>query len=72
MGGEPILAIAASESLSVRRVQQIIREKLNRRDANPRRRLCSYATPAFARETGLSRKQALESRKNCAKAHLSP
>jgi hypothetical protein len=35
MGGESIRAIAASESLSVRRVQQIVREQLDRRDANP-------------------------------------
>ena len=35
MGGESIRAIAASETLSVRRVQQIVRERLDRRDANP-------------------------------------
>jgi len=35
MGGESIRAIAASETLSVRRVQQIVREQLDRRDANP-------------------------------------
>ena len=35
MAGESIRAIAASESLSVRRVQQIVREQLDRRDANP-------------------------------------
>ena len=35
MGGELIRAIAASETLSVRRVQQIVREQLDRRDFNP-------------------------------------
>src|SRR5271154_4988609 len=35
MAGESIRAIAASETLSVRRVQQIIRDELDRRDANP-------------------------------------
>ena len=35
MGGESIRAIAASENLSVRRVQQIVRQELDRRDANP-------------------------------------
>jgi hypothetical protein len=35
MGGESIRAVAASENLSVRRVQQIVREQLDRRDANP-------------------------------------
>ena len=35
MGGESIRAIAASETLSVRRVQQIVRQELERRDANP-------------------------------------
>ena len=35
MGGDSIRAIAASETLSVRRVQQIVREQLDRRDANP-------------------------------------
>ena len=35
MGGDAIRAIAASEALSVRRVQQIVREQLERRDANP-------------------------------------
>ena len=35
MAGESIRAIAASETLSVRRVQQIVREQLDRRDANP-------------------------------------
>ena len=35
MAGESIRAIAASESLSVRRVQQIVREQLDRRDADP-------------------------------------
>ncbi len=35
MGGESIRAIATSENLSVRRVQQIVREQLDRRDANP-------------------------------------
>ncbi len=35
MGGDSIRAIAASETLSVRRVQQIVREHLDRRNANP-------------------------------------
>jgi hypothetical protein len=35
MGGDSIRAIAASETLSVRRVQQIVRAQLERRDANP-------------------------------------
>jgi hypothetical protein len=35
MAGESIRAIAASENLSVRRVQQVVRERLDRRDANP-------------------------------------
>jgi hypothetical protein len=35
MGGESIRTIAASETLSVRRVQQIVRQELERRDANP-------------------------------------
>jgi hypothetical protein len=35
MGGQSIRAIAASEMLSVRRVQQIVRQELERRDANP-------------------------------------
>jgi hypothetical protein len=35
MAGDSIRAIAASETLSVRRVQQIVREQLDRRDANP-------------------------------------
>jgi hypothetical protein len=35
IGGQSIRAIAASESLSIRRVQQIVRQELNRRDANP-------------------------------------
>ena len=35
VGGESIRAVAASENLSVRRVQQIVREQLDRRDANP-------------------------------------
>ena len=35
MGGESIRAIAAAETLSVRRIQQIIREQLDRRNANP-------------------------------------
>jgi hypothetical protein len=35
MAGESIRAIAAAEALSVRRVQQIVREHLDRRDANP-------------------------------------
>jgi hypothetical protein len=35
MAGESIRAIAASETLSVRRVQQIVREQLDRRDADP-------------------------------------
>jgi hypothetical protein len=35
MGRDSMCAIAASENLSVRRVQQIVREQLDRRDANP-------------------------------------
>jgi hypothetical protein len=35
IAGGSMRAIAASESLSVRRVQQIVREQLDRRDANP-------------------------------------
>jgi hypothetical protein len=35
IGGQSIRAIAAAEGLSVRRVQQIVREELQRRDANP-------------------------------------
>jgi hypothetical protein len=35
MGGESMRAIAASEDLSLRRVQQIVREQLDRRHANP-------------------------------------
>jgi hypothetical protein len=35
MGGESMRAIAASENLSVRRIQQIVREQLDRRNANP-------------------------------------
>jgi hypothetical protein len=35
MGGESMRAIAASEDLSLRRVQQIVREQLDRRNANP-------------------------------------
>ena len=35
MGGDSIRSIAQSETLSVRRAQQIIRRELNRRDANP-------------------------------------
>ena len=35
MGGNSIRSIAQSETLSVRRAQQIIRRELNRRDANP-------------------------------------
>jgi hypothetical protein len=35
MAGESVRAIAASETLSVRRVQQIVREHLDRRNANP-------------------------------------
>ena len=35
MAGESVRAIAASETLSVRRVQQIVRERLDRRNANP-------------------------------------
>ena len=35
LAGESIRAIAASENLSVRRVQQVIREQLDRRDTNP-------------------------------------
>ncbi len=35
MAGQSVRAIAASETLSVRRVQQIVREHLDRRNANP-------------------------------------
>jgi hypothetical protein len=35
MGGESMRAIAAAETLSLRRVQQIVRDELDRRDANP-------------------------------------
>jgi hypothetical protein len=35
IGGQSVRVIAAAESLSVRRVQQIIRQELDRRDANP-------------------------------------
>ena len=35
IGGQSIRAIAGSETLSVRRVQQIVRQELERRDANP-------------------------------------
>jgi hypothetical protein len=35
IAGDSIRAIATSENLSVRRVQQIVRERLDRRDANP-------------------------------------
>jgi hypothetical protein len=35
IGGESMRAIAASENLSLRRVQQIVREQLDRRDSNP-------------------------------------
>jgi hypothetical protein len=35
MAGESVRAIAASETLSVRRVQQIVREHLDRRNSNP-------------------------------------
>jgi hypothetical protein len=35
IAGESMRAIAAAETLSVRRVQQIVREQLDRRDANP-------------------------------------
>jgi hypothetical protein len=35
MAGDSMRAIAASEGLSVRRVQQIVRERLDRRDSNP-------------------------------------
>ena len=35
IGGQSIRALAASETLSVRRVQQIVRQELERRDANP-------------------------------------
>ena len=35
MGGESMRAIAASENLSLRRVQQIVRDQLDRRNANP-------------------------------------
>src|SRR5271168_1594750 len=35
IGGEPVRVIAAAEGLSARRVQQIVRQELDRRDANP-------------------------------------
>jgi hypothetical protein len=35
MGGESMRAISTSENLSLRRVQQIVREQLDRRNANP-------------------------------------
>ena len=35
MAGESMRAIATSENLSLRRVQQIVREQLDRRNANP-------------------------------------
>ena len=35
MGGESMRAIATSENPSLRRVQQIVREQLDRRNANP-------------------------------------
>jgi hypothetical protein len=35
MGGDSMRAIAAAENLSLRRVQQIVREQLDRRNANP-------------------------------------
>jgi hypothetical protein len=35
MGGESMRAIATSENLSLRRVQQLVREQLDRRNANP-------------------------------------
>jgi hypothetical protein len=35
MAGESMRAIAAAETLSLRRVQQIVRDELDRRDANP-------------------------------------
>ena len=35
MAGKSIRAMAASETLSVRRVQQIVRDELDRRDVNP-------------------------------------
>lgn len=35
IGGQSMRAIAAAESLSVRRVQQIVRQQLERRNANP-------------------------------------
>jgi len=35
IGGQSISAIAATEKLSVRRVQQIVRQELSRRNANP-------------------------------------
>ena len=35
IGGQSIRAIAAAERLSVRRVQQIVRQQLERRNANP-------------------------------------
>jgi hypothetical protein len=35
LGGQSIRAVAAAERLSVRRVQQIVRQELERRNANP-------------------------------------
>jgi hypothetical protein len=35
MGGDSMRVIAASENLSLRRVQQIVRDQLDRRNANP-------------------------------------
>jgi hypothetical protein len=35
IAGEAMRAVAAAENLSLRRVQQIVREQLDRRDANP-------------------------------------
>ena len=35
VGGESMRAIATSENLSVRRVQQIVRDQLDRRNSNP-------------------------------------
>lgn len=35
MAGQSVRAVAESEALSVRRVQQIVRERLDRRNANP-------------------------------------
>ena len=43
VGGESIRAIAASENLSVRRVQQIVVGSCDRRDLQSRRRLCAPA-----------------------------